>query len=102
MHNFDTAIVASMQLQLLLNPRSVSNEKQLVNMGILFQRHDRTADNIRWAEIASHRIQRDLHRSAILRASGPECKIKKIERGGNQCATTIGQRVSNRFEPLAG
>jgi hypothetical protein len=76
MHNFNAAVIAVMLLQFFLDTWCVPDEKEPRNMGILFQRHDRAADNIRRAEIASHRIQRDFHRSGILRISGDECKIK--------------------------
>src|SRR5438128_12425848 len=71
-------------------------------MRILSQRHNRTADNIWRAEIASHGIQRDFHRSAILRTSGPECKIKKFQCGRGLRAANILQGLSEPgFEPPA-
>ena len=75
--DLDAAVVAAVLLQFRLDLRRVADEKELVDVRILLQRHDRAADNIRRAEIAAHGIQCDFHRSGILRISGRECKIKK-------------------------
>ena len=78
--DLDPAIVAVKLFEFRFDLRRVADEKEFADMGILVQRQDCAADEIRRPEIATHGVQSDFHRSANLRPSGGECKIKKVEK----------------------
>jgi hypothetical protein len=65
-----------MLLEFRLDLGGIADEKQLPDVRILLQRQDGSAHNIGRAEIATHGVESDFHRSGILRGSGNECKIK--------------------------
>jgi hypothetical protein len=75
-NNLDATVVALVLLEFRLNLGRVAYEKQFPDVGILFERHDGSADDIGRPEIAAHGIQSDFHGSVILRRSEGECKIK--------------------------
>ncbi len=76
MHNLDSPIVAIVLFQLGFNLGRVADEKKFVDLRILAQRQDCTADQVRRPKIATHGVQSDFHRGANLRFSAIECKTK--------------------------
>src|SRR5436190_20675857 len=77
MHDFNASVVAAVVFQLFFHAGGVPDEIELGDVGVLLQGHDRAADYVGRPKVATHGVQRDFHRSGILRISGRECKIKK-------------------------
>src|ERR1041385_2673984 len=78
--NPDPPVVATMLLQLGLDLGRVANEVELGDARILLESHHRSAHDILRAEIATHGVQSDFHRSWILRRLGRESKTKSVTR----------------------
>jgi len=76
MDDLDTAIVASKFFELCFDPPRVADKIKLRDVRVIAQRHDRSTDDVTWAEIAAHGIQCDFHRTVNLRFSIRECKTK--------------------------
>jgi hypothetical protein len=71
MYDLDPTVVATELPQLRFDLSGVANKKEFPDMGILTQSEHGSANQIRWAKVAPHRIQRDFHESQKFAFTAP-------------------------------
>jgi hypothetical protein len=64
--------------QLVFDLGRVSDQIELVDLGIIAQRHNGAGNEVRRTKVTAHRIEGDLHQCETLRTLASECKMKIV------------------------
>jgi hypothetical protein len=76
MDDLDPRIVTLMLAQLVFDLGRVPDQKELVDLFVIVQRHNGAGNEVRRAKITAHRVEGDLHRCETLRGKMLDCKAK--------------------------